>query len=144
MEAEVEEYLRRRYEDLIANIVRMSKEDLKMVCESMEACLLMIAKSSFGISTDVSSIAVSECSGSISCTTRYSSYCRCKSEENGCNGCLHRGRSVFPYFNHVDVDRLFNSMTISRRVPHLDPYSTLSSKSSMLENGMFHTTSALQ
>ena len=31
MEAEVEEYLRRRYEDLIANVVRVSKEDLRMV-----------------------------------------------------------------------------------------------------------------
>src|SRR5579862_3367126 len=32
LEAEVEEYLRRRYEDLIAKIVRVSKEDLRMVC----------------------------------------------------------------------------------------------------------------
>jgi len=31
MEAEVEEYLRRRYEDLIANVVRVTKEDLRMV-----------------------------------------------------------------------------------------------------------------
>jgi hypothetical protein len=31
MEAEVEEYLRRRYEDVIANVVRVAKEDLRMV-----------------------------------------------------------------------------------------------------------------
>jgi len=31
MEAEVEEYLRRRYEDIIANVVRVTKEDLRMV-----------------------------------------------------------------------------------------------------------------
>lgn len=31
MEAEVEEYLRRRYEDLIVKVVRVSKEDLRMV-----------------------------------------------------------------------------------------------------------------
>jgi DNA polymerase epsilon subunit 1 len=31
MEVEVEEYLRRRYEDLIANVVRLQKEDLRMV-----------------------------------------------------------------------------------------------------------------
>jgi len=34
MEAEVEEYLRRRYEDLIATVVRVSKEDLRMVQSS--------------------------------------------------------------------------------------------------------------
>lgn len=32
METEVEEYLRRRYEDVIAKVVHMSKEDLRMVC----------------------------------------------------------------------------------------------------------------
>jgi hypothetical protein len=31
MEAEVEEYLRRRYQDLIANVARVTKEDLRMV-----------------------------------------------------------------------------------------------------------------
>jgi len=31
METEVEEYLRRRYEDIIANVVRVTKEDLRMV-----------------------------------------------------------------------------------------------------------------
>ena len=31
MEIEVEEYLRRRYEDLISNVVRLQKEDLRMV-----------------------------------------------------------------------------------------------------------------
>lgn len=33
MEAEVEEYLRRRHEDLIAKVVRVSKEDLRMVTQ---------------------------------------------------------------------------------------------------------------
>jgi len=37
MEAEVEEYLRRRYEDLIAKVVRVSKEDLRMVHSYNEA-----------------------------------------------------------------------------------------------------------
>jgi hypothetical protein len=36
MEAEVEEFLRRRYEDLIVKVVRVSKEDLRMVYPSYD------------------------------------------------------------------------------------------------------------
>ena len=40
MEAEVEEYLRRRYEDLIVKVVRVSKEDLRMVHSILEVELI--------------------------------------------------------------------------------------------------------
>jgi DNA polymerase epsilon subunit 1 len=100
MESEVEEYLRRRYEDLIANVVRVSKEDLRMVRGPMT--FLTKAKSFTGLSTNVSSTTISKCPGSLSRATSYSSYCRCKSKENGCYGCIHRSCQVFYQLYHVN------------------------------------------